>query len=77
MENVIRDGFAQITVRLDSVGMRVRESELQVAVLKDRSERAEEAATHAAIEVASNTRWSRYIGPLVAMLSGLLSGQVR
>ncbi len=77
IEDVIREGFAQMTVRLDGLGNRIQDSELKVAVLNDRSNRAEQTAKDAATEVASNTRWAKYIGPLVAMLSGLLSGQVR
>lgn len=77
VEGLIREGFAQMTVRLDAVGTRVRETELRVAVLNDRSDRAEEAAKEAATTAASNTRWAKYIGPLVAMASGLLSGQVK
>ena len=77
IEDVIREGFAQVTMRLDAIGSRMQDNELKVAVLHDRSNRAEELAKYAATEVTSNTRWAKYIGPLVAMASGLLSGQVR
>ena len=77
IEDVVREGFAQVTMRLDGIGNRVQDSELKVAVLNDRSNRAEQTAKDAATEVASNTRWAKYISPAIAALSGLLSGQIR
>ncbi len=62
LDDTIREGFNQITCRLDAMNGRMRDSEVAIGVLQDRSE--------------TNTKWARYIGPLVATLAGLLSGQL-
>ncbi len=61
LEDTIQKGFGQIAAQLETMSRRVGESEVAIGVLQERS--------------LSNTKWSRYIGPLMATLAGLLSGQ--
>lgn len=61
LEDTIQKGFTQIAVQLETMSRRVGDSEVAIGVLRERSQ--------------TNTKWSRYIGPLVATLAGLLSGQ--
>lgn len=70
IEDVMREGFAQTHVRLDTIRERLSETEGAVEVLKDRSGRLE-------TEQRTASTWSRFIGPAIAALSGLLSGQIR
>lgn len=64
----LEDGFQGVHARLDTLNKRTGASEIEVAILRDRSDRAEQTAV-----AARQGLWiTRLVGALIAGLLGVL-----
>ena len=73
----VRNSLGELTAELRQLNSRTGKSEARIEVLQSHVSDIRTDARDAKAEANLNGLFAKYIGPLVAIVSGLLSGQWR